>query len=116
MSTSPPSSPQWPAIIALVVALGGVPAATAWAFADKITQDPWRAAAVAIVYPLGAFVVGALTELWQRLKAPGSIAPPAGSTKPCAVGSPAITGATNSSSAPQKIRRDTMIWDCKLES
>jgi energy-coupling factor transporter ATP-binding protein EcfA2 len=70
MSPSPPSQPQWPAIIALIVAIGGVPTAAAFAFADQITKNPWRAAAVAVVYLLGLFVLSVITGIWQRLQAP----------------------------------------------
>lgn len=64
--------PQHPSLISSLILFITVLSATAGAFviADRLTGSFWWSLGTAAITLVGIFVVGALTEIWQRLKAP----------------------------------------------
>jgi NACHT domain len=68
MSKTPPSPPShWPAIILFLAAIG-IPSAAGISFAQTITQHPWQAVGIALLYEAGVVFVGFLAGIWQQLQ------------------------------------------------
>ncbi len=57
----------WPLLITLLLALG-VPTAAGLAFAQQVTQEPWKAVGLALLYEVIVFVGGSLAKVWQALE------------------------------------------------
>jgi predicted NACHT family NTPase len=67
MNTLPPKS-RLPTIILLLVATLGVPGVAAWTFADQVTQHPWQALGLALIYEFLVLVGSFVTQVWQKLQ------------------------------------------------
>ena len=67
MNTPSPQS-RLPTVILLLVATLAVPSVAAWAFAGEITQHPWQAVGLALVYEMLVLIAGFITQVWQKLQ------------------------------------------------
>jgi energy-coupling factor transporter ATP-binding protein EcfA2 len=65
MNTSSPN--RWPAIILLLMAVG-VPTAAGLAFGQQVSQNPWAALGLALVYEIVVLAFGFVTKIWQKLE------------------------------------------------
>lgn len=68
MTATPPPSNRLPAWALLLITTVGVPGAAAFAFADKVAQDPWLALALAVVYEFAVVVAGFVLKIWSKLE------------------------------------------------
>src|SRR5260370_127549 len=59
--------PKWPVILLFFMAIG-VPTAAAFTFAQTITQHPWQALGIALLYEIGVGIVGILSKIWGILE------------------------------------------------
>ena len=69
MSGSPqsPSTDRWLVVLLLLAAVG-VPTAAGIAFAEQVTQRPWLALGLALLYEVLVLLVGFATKVWQKLE------------------------------------------------
>lgn len=67
MNSTSPSPNRWPAIILLLMAVG-VPTAAGLAFGQQISQNPWAALGLALVYEIVVLAFGFVTKIWQKLE------------------------------------------------
>ncbi len=66
-SPAPNSSNRLPSVLLLLAAIG-VPSAAGLAFAHTITQYPWQAVSLGLLYEVALLIVGFVTKVWQRLE------------------------------------------------
>lgn len=66
--TPPSPHTRLPMLILLVVTALGIPGAAAWAFADQVTQHPWQALGLGLVYEVLLVIGGFVTQVWQKLQ------------------------------------------------
>lgn len=65
---SSPSSPnRWPAVLLLLAAIG-IPSVAGLTFAHTITQNPWLAVGLGLLYEVGILIVGITSKVWQQLE------------------------------------------------
>ena len=68
MSQDPsPVTNRLPMLILLLTAVG-VPTAAGLAFAEQVTQNPWKALGLALLYEVLVLILGFVTKVWQRLE------------------------------------------------
>jgi hypothetical protein len=67
MSSIPQKPSRLPIVILLLMAVG-VPTAAGLAFAEQVTQNPWQAPGLALLYELVVLVFGFVANVWQRLE------------------------------------------------
>src|SRR5438105_871985 len=66
-NSTPPSPNRWPAWLLFLAAVG-VPSAAGLTFAQTITQHPWQALGIALVYEVVVLLLGMVTGVWQQLQ------------------------------------------------
>ncbi len=73
MSSSPPPSPSffvnrfWARLVLVLTTLG-VPIATIIFLSHFITEHPFLALLMGLLYEVGVFILGFLGKVWQRLE------------------------------------------------
>jgi hypothetical protein len=67
MSASPPPASRLPVWLLLIAAALGVPTAAGWAFAQQVTQYPWLALGLTLLYELLVAIGWFIAQIGQRL-------------------------------------------------
>lgn len=65
--SSAPGPSRWPRLIMLLMAIG-VPSAAGLTFTNQITQNPWEALSLGLLYEVMIFVAGSVAKVWNRLE------------------------------------------------
>lgn len=65
--SSAPGPSRWPRLIMLLMAVG-VPSAASLTFTSQITQNPWEALSLGLLYEVMIFVAGSMAKVWSRLE------------------------------------------------
>lgn len=67
MDKSKQPSINWPVFILLLMAVG-VPTAAGITFAEQVTQNPWQALGLALLYESLVMITGFVFKVWQKLE------------------------------------------------
>ena len=68
MTATPPPSSRWPAWALFLIAAVGVPGAAALALSGTVTQKPWLALGLAIVYETIVLVMVFAFKVWDKVQ------------------------------------------------